>query len=190
MNTTDILSSGNNDGGIIQGDVNFATNIGGENFQSSQFEGGATTSMTQITTTGTGGVVMGVGGGVEDNAKDVTYSTKNDQAFAFGTGGTTQTTTTTTTTTTQQYGYGTSGAEGASSSGVSMGFGGIGDSAGDVTYSTNADGAGVGLGMGAGQMTTTTTTETTQYGAGAGGEGLLTFQALNRYLTFFAHFRI
>ena len=67
-----------------------------------------TTTTQHFTTTSTTGEVglpptgtlMGVGGGVGDNAQDVTYSTKSNTGFAFGTGGAGQTTTTTTTTTT------------------------------------------------------------------------------------------
>ena len=114
MNTTDILASENNEGENLQGDMNFSTNIGGLDtniggsgpiLQSSipmgagqPFEASAgleTTSSTQQFMTGN---VMSVGGGVGDNAVDVTYSTKNNQAFAFGAGGEGQTTTTTTTT--------------------------------------------------------------------------------------------
>ena len=51
---------------------------------------------------------MGVGGGIHDEAVDVTYSTKPDNAqMAFGQGAAAATTTTTTTTTsTAQYGFG------------------------------------------------------------------------------------
>ena len=45
-----------------------------------------------------GGVVMGVGGGVGDDAQDVTFSTKNIEGTAFGT------TKSITTTTTTRYG--------------------------------------------------------------------------------------
>ena len=41
------------------------------------FQNMATTGMTQITNNPSGGLVMGVGGGVGDEAADVTFSTKN-----------------------------------------------------------------------------------------------------------------
>ena len=66
--------------------------------------GTTTTTITtqNFTTTSTIGEVglpstatlMGVGGGVGDNVQDVTYSTKSNQRFAFGTGRADQTTTT------------------------------------------------------------------------------------------------
>ena len=120
-----------------------------------------TTTNTQHFTSSTGevglpptGTLMGIGGGVGDNAQDVTYSTKSNQGFAFGTGGAGQTTTTTTTTTTQ---YG-AGAGGAGEGGLLLGVGG--------------EGAGAGLGLGAGQTTTTTSTTYGISGEGA-GSGLL-----------------
>ena len=87
-----------------------------------------TTTTQHFTTTSTTGelglpptgTLMGVGGGVGDNAQDVTYSTKSNTGFAFGTGGAGQTTTTTTTTTTQ---YG-AGAGGAGEGGLLLGVGG------------------------------------------------------------------
>ena len=165
MNTTDILTTGNNEGGNIGGlDVNLGSSApilqGSVPLPFQASTGLETTGSTQHFMTGN---VMSVGGGVGDEAVDVTYSTKNPQGFAFGTGGEGQTTTTTTTTTTQ-YNYGASSGEGIGSGGLLMGVGGAGDTAVDVTYSTNANGGGVGLGIGTGtgQMTTTTTTTETQ----------------------------
>ena len=151
---------------LLQATQGFNVNIGGEGAQIQSsipmgqgvpFEAGTTESS---------GVVMGVGGGVLDNAPDVTFSTRNADGTAFGT------MKTTTTTTTTQYGMGGQsgmvanyqlgqGADG----GVIMGVdGGVQDDAADVTYSTKTGMEG-GLGAAAalGQTTTTTTT-TTQYG--------------------------
>ena len=120
-------------------------------------------------TTSQGGLVMGVGGGVGDEAQDVTFSTKNIDGTAFGTTKTTTTTTTTRygytqnqgaglTTTSSSYQMGQAGGEG-----LVMGVGGgVQDDAVDVTYSTNT---GMKTG-GQGTMTTTTTTTRTQYGLG------------------------
>jgi len=129
-------------------------------------------------TTSQGGLVMGVGGGVGDEAQDVTFSTKNIDGTAFGT------TKTTTTTTTTRYEYGQNQGAGlattsssyqmgqAGGEGLVMGVGGgVQDDAVDVTYSSNT---GLKAG-GQGTMTTTTTTTRTQYGLDQGqtiqGEG-------------------
>ena len=78
----------------------------------------------------TGGSVMGVGGGIGDNAVDVTYSTKPNNPFAS------EVRRVTTTTTTSQYGAGAMNIGGGSVMGVG---GGVGDNAADVTYSTKPD---------------------------------------------------
>ena len=158
--TTDLFASGNNEGEALPGDMNFIANAdanlesNGEAFQASgemgsglAFEAGASAEGLGLPM---GGNVMSVGGGVGDEAVDVTYSTKNNQAFDFGAGATGQTTTTTTTTTTH-YNFNSSSGEGegvgVGGEGLVMGVGGAGDSAVDVTYSTKADG-GMGLGLG------------------------------------------
>ena len=94
-----------------------------------------------------GGIVMGVGGGVGDEAQDVTFSTNNIDGTAFGTTKTTTTTTTThyglgqtqgtgLATTSASYQFGQAGGEG-----IVMGVGGgVEDNAVDVTYSTNTGG--------------------------------------------------
>ena len=45
----------------------------------------ATTGMTQVTNNPSGGLIMSVGGGAGDEARDVTFSTKNIDGTAFGT---------------------------------------------------------------------------------------------------------
>ncbi len=86
------------------------------------------------------GLVMGVGGGVGDNARDVTFGTKNTDGTAYGT------TKTTTTTTTTQYGLAPTSGTGLTTTstqyqmgqgegnGLIMGVGGgVLDDAADVT---------------------------------------------------------
>ena len=110
------------------------------------------------------GLVMGVGGGIEDNAVDVTYSTKTDQGI--GLGGAKTTTTTTTTKTEYGLGQGEGQIIQGDGAGLVMGVGGgIEDNAVDVTYSTKTN---EGVGLGTAQTTTTTTTTETQYGTGMG----------------------
>jgi hypothetical protein len=97
--------------------------------------GGTTSVVRKIETTtteggmsmGAGGSIIGVGGGVGDDAADVTYSTKPNNPFASNIGNVNVKKITTTTTTTQ---YG-----GGAGSVIGVG-GGIGDNAVDVTYST------------------------------------------------------
>ena len=108
--TTDLYASENNEGETLPGDMNFTANVDanlestGGAFQAS----GEMGSGLAFEAGGSGlpmeGNVMSVGGGVGDDAVDVTYSTKS-QAFGFGAGATGQTTTTTTTTT-PKYNYG------------------------------------------------------------------------------------
>ena len=101
--TTDLLSSGNNEGGInpnlassgplLQGSLPMPTGLPFETGSSGAMSGFQTTTQQFSTTSGgvglpMGGTVMGVGGGVGDEAQDVTYSTKNNQQFAFGAGAT------------------------------------------------------------------------------------------------------
>ena len=118
------------------------------------------------------GLVMGVGGGVGDNARDVTFGTKNTDGTAYGT------TKTTTTTTTTQYGLAPTSGTGLTTTstqyqmgqgegnGLIMGVGGgVLDDAADVTYSTKSGMNTVGQGL-MGQTTTTTTTTYTQSGLG------------------------
>ena len=110
---------------------------------------------------GQNGLVMGVGGGVQDDAVDITYSsnTKNQvgtgAAQALG-----QTTTTTTTTTRTQYELGQNQGQiiQRDGNGLVMGVGGgIQDDAVDVTYSSNT---GKGLGAAAAKTTNIITTTT------------------------------
>ena len=83
-----------------------------------------------LQTIGTTGSIMGVGGGIQDNAVDVTYSTKPDAGLGA---------TATTTTTTTQYGLGATGV-GYATTGRIMGVGGgVQDYAADVTYSTKPE---------------------------------------------------
>ena len=119
------------------------------------------------------GLIMGVGGGVGDEARDVTFETKNIDGQAFGT------TKVTTTTTTTQYNLGQTSGNGLTTSsaqyqigqgagdGLVMGVGGGNyDDAVDITYSSKT---GTNAGAGAGAQTmgqTTTTTTTTQYNLG------------------------
>ena len=123
-------------------------------------------------TTSQGGLIMGVGGGVGDDAPDVTFSTKNNDGTTFGT------TKTTTTTTTTQYGLGQTQGTGLETTtnalqyaqnggeGLIMGVGGgVEDNAVDVTYSINT-GMSAGTQGAMGKVTTTTTTTRTQYGLG------------------------
>ena len=88
-----------------------------------------TTTQTQTTPNIIGtGSVMGVGGGIGNNAPDVTYTTRPG-AQVLGTTGINKTVVTTTQTTPNVVGIG---------SGSVMGVGGgIGDNAVDITYSTN-----------------------------------------------------
>ena len=139
---TDLFSSWNNEGETLPGDMNIPANIDanlwsiGEAFQTSgemgsglAFEGCSSEEHIWLPMRGN---VMSVGGGVGDDAVDVTYSTKSFQVFGFGVGTTGQTTTITTTTTTE-YNYESSFGE---VEGLVMGVGGDGDTAVDVTYST------------------------------------------------------
>ena len=161
------------DGGVTNYGVTDSTN---QNNLLVGTPGYSTSSAFNIgqTTTTTTGSVMGVGGGVGDDAVDVTYSTKPDQvavgapayttSSAFNVG---QTTTTTTTTT---GGYMGIGGTNITTTGSVMGVGGgIGDDAVDVTYSTKPDQAIVGTGLGQTTQTTTTTTTTTGNIMGVGG---------------------
>ena len=132
----------------------------------------ATTGMTQVTNNPSGGLIMSVGGGAGDEARDVTFSTKNIDGTAFGTTKTTTTTTTTNYGINQIEGQGlttTSNAYqmGQGQNGLIMGVGGgVQDDAVDVTYSSNT-GNQMGLGAGAlGKTTTKTTTTTTKYNLG------------------------
>ena len=166
------FEAGTSQGGLVMGvgggiednavDVTYSTKTG------EQGAGAFGTTQTTTTTTTTqygfgqgdgNGLIMGVGGGVEDNAVDVTYSTKTGEQGA-GTFGTTQTTITST-----QYGLGETQGQiiQGDGNGLVMGVGGgIEDNAVDVTYSTKTGEQGV---AGA-NTTTTTTTTTTQYGLG------------------------
>ena len=103
---------------------------------------------TQIQRSATGGSIMGVGGGVHDEAVDVTYSTKPDKPTMAQ--GALQTTTTTSTT---EYGLG--GAEIDMTQGADLGAT-IGNTINLGTTTTNME-------FGA-----TTTTESTGYEFGAG----------------------
>ena len=147
-----------------------------------------------------GGSIMGVGGGIGDNAADVTYSTKpNAQGQAVNLQGNAYATSS------FEYGQGLSQTAGAgaimtgntmsTTTGGVMGFGAGGDNAIDVTYSTKADAQNVGLvNTGVSQITNTgitgvtgvegvtTTTTTTQnamattgnvMGFGAGGDSAI-----------------
>jgi hypothetical protein len=113
MTKNEELGIGNNQQQNITGHFNNMTNIGGNlGTQSGKGAENEILGLGDPTTSinignSMGGNVMGIGGGVGDDAKDVTYSTKNDQQFAFDKGTTGQTTTTTTTTKNIQYGYGT-----------------------------------------------------------------------------------
>ena len=91
--------------------------------------------------------VLGVGGGIGEDAVDVSYSTKPDNNIGLGA----KTFTTTTTTTTNRYGLGfgqISGEETTiSGSEKVMGVGGgVGDKAVDVNYSTKPDNGGIRMG--------------------------------------------
>ena len=106
-------------------------------------------------------LVMTVGGGAEDDAVDVTYSSNTGNLGAAA-----AKTTTTTTTTRTEYGFGQNqgGVIQGDGAGLIMGVGGgIEDNAVDVTYSTTT---GEAMGAGAAQTTTTTTTTRTQYELG------------------------
>ena len=147
-----------------QNQINFGTTQG--DFQNSIPM--TTTGVTQITNNPSGGLLMGVGGGVGDKAQDVTFSTRNLDGTAFGT---TKTTTTTTTThynlgQTEGQGLTTTYQFGQGQNGLVMGVGGgVEDNAVDVTYSTKT-GNELGAAAALGKTTTTTTTTTTQYGLG------------------------
>ena len=117
---------------------------------------------------GTQGTVMGVGGGVQNAAADVTYSTNPDsQKLGFVNGKYDLTTI--------EYGRG----DNVISTGINnnthiMGVGGAGNSAVDVTYSTKPSPGVVDLGITTGALATTTQTtyQTAQNGStimGAGG---------------------
>jgi hypothetical protein len=133
-----------------------------------------------------GGNVMGVGGGIEDAAADITYSTKpNVPVQAVNLQGNA---------TSYEYGYGVGQAAGgaafmtqntmATTNGSVMGFGAGGDSAIDVTYSTKPDAQNAALvNTEINQFTntgiTTTTTQNTMatngsiMGFGAGGDSAI-----------------
>ena len=133
-----------------------------------------------------GGSVMGVGGGIEDYAADITYSTKpNAPVQAVNLQGNASS---------YQYGYGVGQAAGgsafmtgntmATTNGSVMGFGAGGDSAIDVTYSTKPDAQNIAFAnTGINQITntgfTTTTTQNTMttaggvMGFGAGGDSAI-----------------
>ena len=107
------------------------------------------------------GSIMGVGGGIHDEAVDITYSTKPDQPqMAFGQGAAATTTTTTTTTSTAQYGFG--GAEENTAMGLDLG----------ATVGNTVNLGAEGMEFGGATTTTTTTTENAgfEFGAGAGAE--------------------
>ena len=131
------------------GSIGFQTNTTG--FQASTTEFATTSSTT--------GSIMGVGGGVGDNAVDVTYSTKPDNKFAKVRSITTKTTTTS--------GYGVGFGQNISSTQVSTGGtvmgigGGVEDQAVDVTYSTKPDNAGIKFGREQIASIATTTTSVT-----------------------------
>ena len=138
------------EGGLLMGvsdgvqdnavDVTYSSNTG------MNTGAGATTQMTTTTTTtqyglsgtegqivqGDGnGLVMGVGGGVEDNAVDITYSSNTGNLGAAA-----AKTTTTTTTTTTQYGLGSTQGQivQGDGNGLVMGVGGgVEDNAVDIT---------------------------------------------------------
>ena len=125
-----------------------------------------------------GSVIRVGGGGVGDDAVDVTYSTKPNNNIVLRAGA--LTTTTTTTTTTERYGMGMglgqiSGEEttvSATGNVMSVG-GGAGDEAVDVTYSTKQDNGEIRIGMGEISRIATNTISTT-------GEELNNLKIYNR----------
>ena len=99
----------------------------GEIYRQTQTVLAPTATLQTVGTIGTAatGSIMGVGGGIQDAAADVTYSTKPDLGLG-----------TTTTTTTTRYGIGATNI-GYATTGSIMGVGGgVHDYAADVTYST------------------------------------------------------
>ena len=143
------------------GSFGFQTN--GAEFQTSstgfQTTGFQTSTTEFATSSSATGSIMGVGGGVGDNAVDVTYSTKPDNKFAK------VRTITTKTTTTGGYGVGfgqnTSTTQ-ISTGGTVMGVGGgVEDQAVDVTYSTKPDNVGIKFGREQIASIATTTTSVT-----------------------------
>ena len=147
-------------------------------------------------TQGIQGNIMGVGGGIQDAAVDVTYSTKpNSQNISLGNGNYDLKTFEFGNGETYKTGNIMGVNEGISNNGSNtysinsynkninlnnakaygsiiennqhiMGVGGVGDTAVDVTYSTKPNEGNINLGIGAETLTTTTTTKETTYGMG------------------------
>ena len=138
------------------GSFGFQTN--GTEFQTST-TGFQTTTTEFATTSSSTGSIMGVGGGVGDNAVDVTYSTKPDNKFAKVRSITTKTTT--------AWGYGVGFGQNTSTTKITTGGtvmgvgGGVEDQALDITYSTKPDNVGVKFGRDQIASIATTTTSVT-----------------------------
>ena len=143
-----------------------------ENYQNVNY--GGINSTQGLPNTSIEGNIMGVGGGVEDDAKDINYSTKNEQRIPIGQIVPGQTTTTTTKVT--HYGINPTSNENPNNGEILMGVGGSGNTAADVNYSSfsrTIQGPAPGIDLNHGKITTTTTSTTYGYGNGDNANGLL-----------------
>ena len=132
---------------------------------------------------------MGVGGGIGDDAVDVTYSTKPSNQiqtvnYALGSLGTTGLGTTTTTTTINNMQTFTGNTMATTAGGNIMGFGLGGDAAMDVTYSTKPDNQIQTANYGVGSFYTTSYDNNLALGQNAGfATTTLETNTLNNYQT-------
>ena len=153
----------NNINGTALGTTKTTTTTTTTHYNLGQTEG---SNIQMIQGQGGSGMVMGVGGGVEDQAQDIAYSSNTGMRAGAGAAAALGKMTTTTTTTETKYNLGQTQGQiiQREGGGVVMGVGGgVEDNALDATYSSNT---GQNLGAAGAKMTTTTTTTKTQYDLG------------------------